>query len=68
VFLNHQLREGKWENWLANIQEYDIEINPLKAVKGKGLCKLIVDGDALDGLVSILIGKPIYGIRILCFI
>jgi hypothetical protein len=34
ILLNHQLREGKWENWLAKIQECGVEINPLKAVKG----------------------------------
>jgi hypothetical protein len=37
MLLNQQLREGKWENCLTKIQEYDIEINPLKAVKGQGL-------------------------------
>jgi hypothetical protein len=36
MLLNQQLREGKWENWLAKIQEYKIEINPLKKSKGKG--------------------------------
>jgi hypothetical protein len=41
MLLNQQLREGKWENLLAKIQEYDIEIKPLKAIKGQGLCKLI---------------------------
>jgi hypothetical protein len=61
MLLNQQLREGKWENWLAKIQEYDIEIKPLKEVKGKGLCKLIVNGDALNGVVSVSIGKPISG-------
>jgi hypothetical protein len=30
MLLNQQLREGKWENWLAKIHEYDIEIEPLK--------------------------------------
>jgi hypothetical protein len=34
MLLSQQLREGKWENWLEKIQEYDIEIKPLKAVKG----------------------------------
>jgi hypothetical protein len=58
MFLNHQLREGKWENWLENIQEYDIEIKPLKAVKGQGLCKLISNSDSLDGLILILVGEP----------
>jgi hypothetical protein len=31
------LREGKWANWIEKIQEYDIEIKPLKEVKGHGL-------------------------------
>jgi hypothetical protein len=46
MLLNQQLREGKWENWLAKIQEYDIEIKPLRAVKGQGLCKLMIGIDA----------------------
>jgi hypothetical protein len=37
MFLNQQLREVKLENWMEKIQEYDIEINPLKSIKGKGL-------------------------------
>jgi hypothetical protein len=37
MLLNQQLREGKWANWLVKIHEYDIEIKPLKAVKGQGL-------------------------------
>jgi hypothetical protein len=55
--LNQQFREGKWANWLAKVQEYDIEIKPLKSIKGKGLCKLIVNGDSLDGVISILVGE-----------
>jgi hypothetical protein len=58
ILLNQQLREGKWENFLAKIQEYDIEINPLKSLKGHGLCKLIVNGDSLDGLILISVGEP----------
>jgi hypothetical protein len=58
MLLNQQLREGKWENWLAKIQEYDIEIKPLKAVKGQGLCKLIANSDSLDGVISISVGEP----------
>ena len=27
-------------NWLTSLQEYDLEINPSKLVKGQGLCKL----------------------------
>jgi hypothetical protein len=53
MLLNQQLREGKWENWLAKIQEYDIEIKPLKVVKGQGLCKLMVGTDSLNGVISI---------------
>jgi hypothetical protein len=52
------LREGKWENWLEKIQEYDIEIKPLKEVKGQGLCKLIANSDSLDGMISISVGEP----------
>jgi hypothetical protein len=37
MLLNKQLREGKWANWLEKIQEYDIEIKPLKVIKGQGL-------------------------------
>jgi len=56
MILNQQLREGKWENWLENIQEYDIEINTLKAIKGQGLCNLIANCDSLDGVISISVG------------
>jgi hypothetical protein len=42
---------------LAKIQEYDIEIKPLKKIKGQGLCKIIANGDALNGVVSVSIGK-----------
>jgi hypothetical protein len=35
MLLNKKLREGKWANWLAKIQEYDIEIKPSKEIKGK---------------------------------
>ena len=43
MILNQQLGEGTWENWLAKLQEYDLEIKPLKVVKGKGLCKFMRD-------------------------
>jgi hypothetical protein len=59
MLLNQQLREGKWANWLAKIQEYDIEIKPLKVVKGQGLCKLIANSDSLDGMISISVGEPL---------
>jgi len=59
ILLNQQLREGKWANWLEKIQEYDIEIKPLKVVKGKGLCNLIENIDSVDGMISISIGEPL---------
>jgi hypothetical protein len=37
MLLNQQLGEGKWANWLEKIQEYDIEIKPLKEIQGQGL-------------------------------
>jgi hypothetical protein len=57
--LSQQLRKGNWANWLEKIQEYDIEIKPLKAIKGQGLCKLITNGDSVDGMISILVGEPL---------
>jgi hypothetical protein len=44
---------------MAKIQEYDIEIKPLKVVKGQGLCKLIANSDSLDGMISISVGEPL---------
>jgi hypothetical protein len=34
IMLSQQLREGRWDKWLAKLQEYDIEIKPIKVVKG----------------------------------
>jgi hypothetical protein len=42
MLLNQQFREGRWENWLAKLQEYDMEIKPLKVIKGQGLCKMMI--------------------------
>jgi hypothetical protein len=58
MLLNKKLREGKWDNWLETIQEYDIKIKPLKAFKGQGLGKLIANNDSLDGMISISVGEP----------
>ena len=33
--------EGKRGKWIANIMEYDVEINPTKLVKGHGLEKVV---------------------------
>jgi hypothetical protein len=41
MLLNKQLREGIWETQLVKIQEYDMEIKPLKVIKGQGLCKMM---------------------------
>jgi hypothetical protein len=54
MLLNQQFREGRWENWLAKLQEYDIEIKPLKVVKGQGLCKL------MTGIEAVNISSPPY--------
>jgi hypothetical protein len=59
MLLNQQLREGKWANWLAKIKEYYIDIKPLKAIKGQGLCKLILIGDSVNGMISISFGEPL---------
>ena len=47
-FLNHYLREGRWENWLAKLQEYDLEVNPLKVVKAQEQCKLVTVIEAIN--------------------
>ena len=31
--------------WIAKIQEYDLEIQPTKLVRGKGLAQLLAEGD-----------------------
>jgi hypothetical protein len=53
------LREGKGANWLEKIQEYDIDIKHLKEIKGEGLCKLIANGDSVDGIISISVREPL---------
>jgi len=58
MLLNQQLREVKWENWFAKIQEYDTDITPLKEIKIQELCKLIADNDSLNGLIYYSVGKP----------
>ena len=41
-------REGRWVNWLENLQEFDIEIRPMKEDKGQVLCKLIIGIDVVN--------------------
>jgi len=41
ILLNQQLREVRWENWLAKLQEYDLDIKPMKVFEGKGRCKFM---------------------------
>jgi hypothetical protein len=48
---------------LEKIKEYDIDLKPLKEFKGKGLCKLIVDSDSLNGVISVSIGNPISSLK-----
>lgn len=36
---------SKRGNWVAKIQEYDLEIKPTKLVHGKGLCQLMAENN-----------------------
>ena len=44
---------------MEKIQEYDIEIKPLKVVKGTCLWNLIANGDSIDGMILISVGEPL---------
>jgi hypothetical protein len=37
--------DGKRGRWLAKIQEFDLEIKPMKLVKGQGLAKLVAESN-----------------------
>jgi hypothetical protein len=37
--------DGNRVRWLANIQEFDLEVNPTKLVKGQGLAKLLAESN-----------------------
>ena len=37
--------EGRRAKWIATLLEYDIEINPTKLIKGKGLVKVLIDSN-----------------------
>lgn len=41
--LNQEELNGKWENWVTNIQEYDLDVKPDKIVKGQGICRLVME-------------------------
>jgi hypothetical protein len=34
-------------NWMAIVQEFDLDIKPFKIVKGQVLCKLVVEAQDL---------------------
>jgi hypothetical protein len=53
ILLIQQLREGRWKNWMEKFQQYDIEIKPLKAIRGQGLCNIITWTDSLNVVISI---------------
>ena len=39
--LTHPNNDGKRAKWIANLIDFDIEVNPTKLVKGQGLDKLM---------------------------
>ena len=39
--LAQPVSEGKIGRWIAKVMEYDVDIKPIKLVKGKGLAKLL---------------------------
>ena len=43
---------GIWGNWISHIQEYDLEIKPIKIVKGKGLAELLTEKEVLVNCVE----------------
>jgi hypothetical protein len=40
--------DGKRGWWLAKIQEFDLEINPTKLIKGQGLAKLLAKSNFIS--------------------
>ena len=44
LFIQKELGERRG-NWVTNLQEYDLEFKPASIVKGKGLCKLMAEGN-----------------------
>ena len=43
LFMQKELGEIRG-NWIATLQEYDLEFKPASIVKGQGLCKLMSKG------------------------
>jgi hypothetical protein len=46
LFTQQEMGERRG-NWMAVIQEFDLDIKPAKIVKGQGLCKLVVEAQDL---------------------
>ena len=44
LFVQKELGERRG-NWVTSLQEYDLEFNPTSIVKGRGLCKLMAEGN-----------------------
>jgi hypothetical protein len=42
LFTQHDMGERRG-NWMAVVQEFDLDIKPTKLLKGQGLCKLVVE-------------------------
>jgi hypothetical protein len=56
ILTQHDI-EGRRGKWIAKIQEYYVEIKPIKLVKGQGLAKLLAESNYivldLNGLQKI---------------
>ena len=43
ILTQQEVGSNKRGNWIARIQEYDLDLKPTKMVRGKGLCELMVN-------------------------
>ena len=45
-------QQGVRGNWISRIQEYDLEIKPIKIIKGQGLAQLLTEQKVLVNFVE----------------
>ena len=48
MMLSQPLREGRWENWLEKLLEFDVEVKSMKVVKGQGICRFMISIDTIN--------------------